>query len=109
MELLGSIAVMGAGLITLFIAACIVLALWRESQGDSAPVLLEQLLRRQGDDVARRALASGSNDFALAVRQCLNCSRAAQCRAWLYSGAADGYQSFCPNAGFVQRIKRLAT
>lgn len=109
MELLGSIAIMGAALITLLIGACIALALWREGGSDSSPVLFEQVLRRQGDDVARRALASGSEEFALAVRQCLACQSAARCRTWLYSGARDGYQAFCPNAGFVHRIKLMAT
>jgi len=93
MELLASIAAMGAALRAVF--------------GDASPVLLEQVLRRQGDDVARRAVVSGDRNFADAIRQCTRCTQAAQCRAWLYSGAHDGYQSFCPNAGFVHRMKVL--
>lgn len=108
MELLGSIAVMAAGVLAVFIGFCIVATLWSEGFGDSSPVLLEEMLRRQGDDVARLALASGDRNFAHAVRQCTRCSEAAQCRAWLHSGARDGYQTFCPNAGFVHRMKLLS-
>jgi hypothetical protein len=72
----------------------------------AAPLLLEQALRRQGDRVAHRAIASGSHDFAVAVKSCLACNQAAQCRAWLSSGARDGYQHFCPNAGYIERMKR---
>ena len=109
MELLSSIAVIGAGALALFIGSCIVVTLWNEGFGDSSPVLLEQMLRRQGDEVARRALATGDRTFAHALRQCTRCSEAAQCRAWLYSGASDGYQTFCPNAGYVQRMKLIAS
>jgi hypothetical protein len=109
MELLSSIAIMGGVVLALFIGACICIMLWDAGFGDSSPVLLEQMLRRQGDEVARRALASGDRNFAHALRQCTRCIEAAQCRAWLHSGASDGYQTFCPNAGYVQRIKLVAS
>lgn len=109
MELLAAIAVMAAAVLALFIGCCIAVTLWNEGFGDSAPVLLEEMLRRQGDGVARLVLSSGGRDFAVALRQCTRCSEAAQCRAWLHSGAREGYQSFCPNAGFVSRMKLVAT
>ena len=109
MELLGSMAIMGATLLALFIGFCIVAVLWSEGFGDSSPVLLERMLRRQGDDVARLALATGDRSFAQALRQCERCGQAAQCRAWLHSGARDGYQTFCPNAGFVHRMTLLSS
>lgn len=107
MELLASIAAMGATLLAVLVAFCIIVALWNEGFGDGSTVLLEQVLRRQGDDVARRAVVSGNRNFADAIRQCTRCTQAAQCRAWLHSGADDGYQSFCPNAGFIHRMKVL--
>ena len=72
------------------------------------PVLIERMLRRQSDGAAQLALAAGSREFAVAVSQCLRCTQAAQCRAWLWSGAREGYQWFCPNAGFVDRMRQLA-
>jgi len=107
MEVLPSIALIGAGLLALFIGAYLIVTLWKQGV-DASPVLLEQVLRRQGDGVARIALASGDRRLAVAVGQCTRCREAAQCRAWLHSGAREGYQTFCPNAGYVQRMKALA-
>lgn len=109
MEFLASIAVMGAALLAVFIGFCIVATLWMEGYGDASPVLIERLLRSQGDEVARLALATGDRAFAQAIRRCARCTEAAQCRAWLHSGAREGYQAFCPNAGFVHRMKLLST
>lgn len=100
MELVG-------GLIALLVFATVFYLVMRQGYGDGRPVLIERMLRRQGDAVAQQALASGSHEFAVAVRRCAECGEAAQCRAWLASGARDGYQWFCPNAGYVQRMQRL--
>ena len=96
-----------AGLIALLIIALVVYLLVRQGYGDAPPVLLERMLRRQSEAAAQQALASGGHPFAVAVRTCVYCAEAAQCRAWLASGARDGYQSFCPNAGYVERMRRL--
>ena len=109
MELLGSIAVTGATLLALFIVFCILAAPRSESAADSSPLLLERMLRRQGDPVARLALAAGDRSFAQAIRRCARCTHVAQCSAWLQSGACDGYQAFCPNQGFVHRMKLLSS
>jgi len=95
---------MGGTVLLLIVIGTVVAALWlRGTEGGS--LLLEQVLRRQSDDVAGRALASGSRDFALAVQRCLACTQAAECRAWLGSGARQGYESFCPNTGYIARLK----
>jgi hypothetical protein len=105
MELVASIAAISSGLLVLFVAALVILAVFRR-EGASQPLLLDQALRRQGNEVAHRAIASGGRDFAVAVHRCLACNEAAQCRAWLASGARDGYQHFCPNVGFIESMKR---
>jgi ribosomal protein S12 methylthiotransferase accessory factor YcaO len=105
MELLTSIAVMSSGLLALVIAVLVIAAVFSQS-GGSQPLLLDQVLRRQSDALAHRAIASGGHDFVVAVQRCLACTEAAQCRAWLSSGARDGYQQFCPNTGFIERMKR---
>src|ERR671922_754271 len=105
MELLALVAAISGTALGVLIAVIVVLALWSQD-GAGKPLLLEQVLRRQDDRVAHRALASGGRDFAAAVQRCLACSEAAQCRAWLSSGARHGYQSFCPNAGYIERMKQ---
>ena len=102
MDLLTMLAAYGAAALVVLILAVVMVALWRGDAG-VATVLLEGVLRRQSDAAARNALASGNRDFAMAVQRCLACNQAAQCRAWLASGARDGYETFCPNAGYVRR------
>jgi len=97
-----------AGLIALVVFAMLACALVGPGYRDEGPVLLERMLRRHGDELARQALASGSAEFASAVRQCARCSEAARCHAWLAGDAREGYQAFCPNAGYVERMQRLA-
>ena len=105
MEFLALLAALSASVLAVLIVAIIILTLWSHQDGGK-PLLLECVLRRQGDDLAYRALASGDRDFAVAVQRCLVCSEAAQCRAWLSSGAHDGFQSFCPNAAYIARMKQ---
>jgi hypothetical protein len=105
MELLQLVAAISGSALGVLIVALILMALWSQD-GGAKTLLLEQVLRRQGDGIAYRALASGSHQFAVAVQRCLACSEAAQCRAWISSGARDGYQSFCPNAGYIERMKQ---
>ena len=108
MDFLASVAISSAIVIVMMACAILLYVLWDQGTGDERPVLLDRLLRRQGERVAYRAIAAGGPQFASAVKQCVECQEAAQCRAWLASGATDGYESFCPNAGFIQRVKRIS-
>ena len=108
MDLLTVLAAYGGGVLALFILGAAFLALWRLDDGRPS-LLLERMLRRQSDAAATHALGSGSRQFAVAVRRCLSCHQAAQCHAWLASGAKQGYETFCPNAGYVERMKKLAS
>ena len=102
MDLLTMLAAYGAAALIVLVLGAVMLALWRGDAGVGS-VLLEKMLRRQSDDAARRALASGSRDFAIAVQRCVSCNEGAQCSACLASGAREGYETFCPNAGYVRR------
>jgi hypothetical protein len=108
MDFLVSVAIASALVMVSMACAVVLFLLWRQGAGDERPVLIDRLLRRQGERVAYRAIAAGGRDFAAAVKQCVECQEAAQCRAWLASGATEGYESFCPNAGFIQRVKRIS-
>lgn len=107
MSLLMVIAAYATAGIAALIAGTMLLRLW--DGVDHRALLLEKVLRRQSDAAATLALASGSRDFARAVRRCVACRQTAQCRAWLASGAREGYESFCPNARYVRRMEELAS
>ena len=106
--ILESIAVMASTAIVAGFIVYILVMTWRRGGDAAAPLQLGEMLYRQGDGVARAAIAPGGRDFAIAVRGCVGCKEAARCREWLDSGERDGYQAFCPNAGFVDRMKQIA-
>jgi len=107
--ILESIALMASTAIVAGFVVYFLVMLWRRGWDAADPLQLGEMLYRQGDGVARAAIAPGGHDFVLAVRQCTSCKAAAQCRAWLDSGQREGYGAFCPNAGFVDRMKRIAS
>jgi len=109
MDFMETVAYLGAAVVFAIALAAIFLAYWRRAEAYDAPVLLYPMLRRQGRDVARLAVASGGRDFALAVHRCLRCGATARCGEWLESGDRDGFDSFCANAGYVSHVSRLAS
>ena len=104
MDLLESLA-FSVGLLGLIALGTVAIGLWRGTP--DGRVLLYEMLARQGGDVARTALASGSRDFAVAVKQCLACPATARCSAWLDTGKQQGFEAFCSNAGYVARLRGL--
>lgn len=108
MEFLASVALSSVIVIVVLIGAGFLFVVFQQGWGDERPVLIDRMLRRQGERVAYRAVAAGGGDFTRAVQQCVACQRSAECRAWLSSGATEGYESFCPNTGFIERVKRIS-
>lgn len=102
-----TVSILGGTLVAVIAVAAIVAAQWREIP--PGPVPLYEMLRRQSDRAAVMAIASGSRDFASAVRQCVGCAARAECRAWLDSGNRAGFEDFCANAAYVSRMRSLAS
>ena len=103
MDLLALVAAISGTALGVLIVTVVLMAVF-STEGEVRPLLLEHALRRQGDSVAYRALSAGSRDFAVAVQRCLACNEAARCRVWLASGTREGYQSFCPNSAYIERM-----
>jgi hypothetical protein len=106
--ILSLIAVMASAAIVGGFVAYFLAMLWRRGWDAATPLLLGEMLYRQGHAVACAALAPGAHNFAIAVRRCVGCQEVARCRTWLDSGERDGYQAFCPNAGYVTLMKQIA-
>jgi hypothetical protein len=104
--LIETVAVIAPIVLVCVLAVYASFVVWQASASDN-PVLLGEMLGRQGADTLRLAVASGGHDFARAVRQCGSCGEMAQCRSWLESGRREGYEAFCPNAGYVERVAGL--
>lgn len=102
--LLESIAFFGATALGLGIAAVAALGLWR-AMSDERPLLLSEILALEGVDMGRRVKGAGARQFAVAARACMQCSRRGRCEDWLSARHGEGYQAFCPNAGYIARMK----
>lgn len=102
--LLQSIAFFGATALGLGIAAVAVLGLWR-AMTDERPLLLSELLAIEGVDMAGGVKGVGARQFAIAARACMQCTSRARCQEWLSVRRSNGYEAFCPNAGYVARLK----
>jgi hypothetical protein len=108
LALLSSITFMAGGALLLGVAVFIALAsLWWLGH-EPAPGSLGALFAREGIDWARLAAAASVDEFALGLSRCTECRAKAECGEWLASGRRDGYQSFCPNAAFVERVTKVA-
>ena len=102
--LLQWIAFLGASALGLGIAAVAALALWR-AMTDERPLFLSELLALEGVDIGLGVRGAGARQFAIAARTCLQCTARARCEAWLASARREGYEAFCPNAGYIARMK----
>ncbi len=100
------ITLLGASALGALIVLVVAMSLFR-ALSEERQILFGELLKRQGAAVLRAALAPGAREFALAVRQCARCDARERCRSWLDSGSAAGYEAFCPNSGYVARLKLL--
>ena len=103
--LLQSMAFFGATALGLGIVAVALLGVW-QAVTDERPLLLSELLSLEGVDMGMRVKGTGARQFAIAARACMRCTARARCEAWLASPRRDGYEAFCPNAGYIAGMKR---
>ena len=102
--LLQSIAVLGATALALGIVALALLGMWR-AMADERPLFLSELLAFEGIDMAERIRGTGARQFALAARKCMQCAERERCESWIARKLPGGYESFCPNTGYIERMK----
>ncbi len=103
--LLQWIAFFGATALGVTIIVLAALALWRE-MSEERPLLLAKVLAFEGVDLGDHVTGAGARQFALAARKCVHCGARGECEAWLAGRYAGGYEAFCPNAGYVARLKQ---
>ena len=106
--LMGTLAVYAPIAIVVILALYITLMMWRRALGDDRPLLLGLMLERLGPSLPEAATRGMGYDYAIAVRRCVSCGNEAICRKWLETGRQDGYAGFCPNAEFIERLKKAA-
>jgi hypothetical protein len=106
--MMGTLAIYAPIAIVVILVLYLTGMMWRRALGDDRPLLLGLMLTRQGASIPDAATHGVGRDFALAVRRCISCGEADSCRKWLETGKQDGYAEFCPNAEFIERLKKAA-
>lgn len=104
---MGSFAEILLLLIAALLVGAIVYAIFAESWRmlhDDGRLRLRRMLARHGATLN----AAATHGFAVyetarATRRCVACADKAQCDAWLSSRKREGFEAFCPNAGFIAR------
>jgi len=107
--MMGSLAIYAPMAIVVILLLYITFMRWQHALGDERPLFLGQMLRRQGASLPGGAVThTAAYDYAIAVRRCVNCGVPDACGKWLETGKQDGYAEFCPNAEFIERLKKAA-
>ena len=107
-ELLEAIAFFSVAVLAVLLLGIAFAGFWTAA-ADAKPLLLGEVLDHAGSDLLHAAiLGADGRGFGTAVKRCANCTAQTRCRDWLTSGAHEGYEAFCPNSGFVARVKWLA-
>ncbi len=92
----------GALLLGAFVYA-ILASSWRMLHDDGR-LRLRRMLARHGVSLAAAATRDCTvSEAARATRRCVACADKARCDAWLASHRREGFEAFCPNAGFISR------
>lgn len=103
----GSLAIYAPVAIVVILALYVTVMMWQRVLREDHPLLLGRMLAHEGGPRLANAAAEGAElPFAIAVRRCMCCPSHRQCSEWLDSGKKTGYAEFCPNADFIQHLKR---
>lgn len=79
---------------------------WRRAMRVQRPLLLGAMLMRQGPNLSQLSSLHG-RELGRAVRRCMLCGSAERCSSWLQQGGREGFDAFCPNAGYIEELKRI--
>jgi hypothetical protein len=102
-----TVVLIGAALVALAaVVARGMWVMWRGTMIEERPLLMHRMLKRQGVTIA------GVEDYLTleracrAARRCAACRDAEACKAWLDRGNGERYDTFCPNAEFIEQLKQ---
>lgn len=99
-----AVAVLLIALALLFAAATPVLyAGWRRITAREGELQIWRAMHRRG--LRDEDTAGADTQLARAVRRCVLCPSIPECEAWLASGAREGVERFCPNAGLFNDLE----
>jgi hypothetical protein len=87
------------------IALLVALVLLRSVRTER-PLALGRMLERQGASAGPVFSPAEARKLAEAARRCANCGTEKVCGEYLDSGKRADYSEFCPNAAYIEGLKR---
>jgi len=94
-----------AGIAALVAIAWLARAAWTAVMNQNHLDLMARMLARQGVEIpAESTLAAEAGGRA--VLRCTMCSETARCERFLATDDKEGFEAFCPNAGFIRAVRR---
>ena len=73
---------------------------------ESRVLRLREVMRRRGAMLPEPLTSSAVRDAALAARRCAECNHQAMCDELLRAGRSTGYGLFCPNAHYIEQLRK---
>jgi hypothetical protein len=86
------------------VAALAIHALRKRMGAGGRTLELWSMLQRRG--LSAEAALEEPRPLAMALRRCALCPSVEECRHWLASEAREGFDAFCPNSRYIQRLER---
>ena len=103
--LMQTMAVYAPVVLVVVLALCAAFVMERRGWIAERELPIDAVLRRQGILLDELWTPAASRELSSAVQRCANCAVQGACRAWLDAGRRDGFEEFCPNAGFIRRAR----
>ncbi|HLS85425.1 MAG TPA: DUF6455 family protein [Burkholderiales bacterium] len=89
------------------VATLVALVLWRSAGTRDRPLALGQMLARQGAEIGLEFSPAEARQLAEAARRCFNCGAMRACDEFLVERRPGmDYRTFCPNASYIEELKR---
>lgn len=101
----GMIAAAAAAAVTLGLIARLAQVMWSAVMHADHLSLMTRMFALQGVEVPAGSM-QGAEAGGRAVLRCAMCAEVARCRTCLATADGEGYDAFCPNAGFIRALQR---
>lgn len=87
------------------IALLLALVFWRNAR-TGRPLALGRMMERQGSHTGPVFSPAEARKLAEAARRCAHCPTEKACAEYLGAGRRADYREFCPNAAYIEGLKR---
>lgn len=73
---------------------------------DDGHLRVSEVMRRRRAFLPHPLTKTAQHDVEQAVQRCLSCNNKKLCDELLEGGATAGFGAFCPNANYVERLRK---